>query len=88
MNTCKTCKHWRKAGPWETGHGLGLGTCGKFPMYWDATEWSEDDVGTESGVTRKLNDKYKDNKAFLQDGGDYSAYLLTKESFGCVEHED
>lgn len=88
MNTCKTCKHWKKAGPWETGYGLGLGTCGKFPMYWDATEWSEEDEEGGVGITRKLNDKYKDNKAFLQDGSDYSADLLTKESFGCVEHEE
>jgi hypothetical protein len=82
MKTCETCKHWDEAGEYETGYGLGLGTCKNIPMFWDATEWNGDGDG------RKFLDQYKDTKAFAQDGSDYKAYMLTKSDFGCVSHED
>jgi len=81
MKTCETCKHWKQPEEWTTGYGLGVGRCMNIPMFWDATEWDEEGDG------RKFIYQYKDNKAFAQDGSDYSAYLLTKPDFGCVSHE-
>lgn len=81
MKTCETCKHWNKSDEWGTWYGLGVGRCQNIPMFCDATEWDEEGEG------RKFIDKYKESKAFAQDGIDYPAYLLTRPDFGCVSHE-
>lgn len=83
MGTCETCKHWTKRKVYETGHSFGLGGCANTPMFWDATEWSDD-----CSEGRILLDKYKDTKAFVQDGSDYKADLLTLSNFGCVSYEN
>jgi hypothetical protein len=80
MDTCKSCKHWERNGT-PIGYSLGLGYCRNIPMFWNATEWDEEGEG------RRFIDKYKDHKAFAQDGSDYVAYLLTRQDFGCVSHE-
>ena len=49
-------------------------------MFWDATEWNSDG-------DRVLIEKYKNTRAFVQDGSDYNAVLLTKADFGCTQHE-
>ena len=81
MSTCQTCKHWKRQEEFETGHHLGLGQCENIPMFWNATEWDEDGEG------RKFSDCHKDTKAFVQDGSDYWACLLTKPDFGCVSYQ-
>jgi len=80
MNYCRTCKYWTKVEEWATGHHQGLGLCDNVPMLWNATIWNKEGE-------RVLSDKYKDTKAFAQDGSDYTAYLLTAPDFGCVSHE-
>lgn len=57
-----------------------MGKCQKIVMFWDATEWSEDD--DDDG--RRLKKGFEDAKAFAQDGSDYIAYLKTTADFGCV----
>lgn len=81
MRTCETCKHWFKNKDYEDYPIRGLGICENVPMLWEATKWNDDG-------DRILIDKCKDKKAFAQDASDYSAYLLTRNDFGCVSHED
>lgn len=75
---CKNCKHWKKAQQYETGHSLGLGSCENVPMFWESTEWSPE------GRTRQFKEEDKDKRAFVQDGSDYVAVLLTLPDFGCT----
>jgi hypothetical protein len=76
---CATCKHWGDYSDAPTN--IKVGKCNKVPMFWDSTEWKE--VGED--YLRVLTDE--ENKAFVQDGSDYSAKLLTVADFGCVQHE-
>lgn len=67
---CGNCKHWQE---WY-GREKVVKRCERIEMFWNATDWSVD------GDKRIFLD---DSKAFVQDGSDYSAYLLTKEDFYC-----
>jgi hypothetical protein len=87
MNTCKTCKHRREAGEYQNWHQFGLGECAKMPMFWDATEWG-DDQDEYGDTVRRLKPAYAAQKAFVQDASDYRAYLIVADDFGCVMHED
>jgi hypothetical protein len=82
MKQCKTCKHRRPAGDhhhnWKR---FLLSECSRMPMFWDATEWSDE------ADERRLRPSFVGQKAFLQDGSDYRAYLLVSDDFGCVMHE-
>lgn len=76
---CSTCQFWRP--PTDgTGSDFGLGRCKAAPMFWDATDWDEE-------CNRRLLPEYAETKAFVQDGSDYRAVLLTKPDFGCVMHK-
>lgn len=77
---CKGCVHWELAVEYETGHQFGFGRCKNVPMFWDATEWDDERDG------RQLIEKYKDRKAFAQDGSDYMARLITAPDFGCIAY--
>lgn len=81
MNNCKTCRHWQQCLQYETGHSQGLGRCSAALMLWDCTEWRDD------ADERVLMKEHENTKAFVQDGSDYRATLLTKPDFGCVLHE-
>ena len=74
---CADCKYWREYG--EKPKNIELGKCDKVKMFWDRTIWSED------GEDRIMVDPTE--KAFVQDGSDYMAYLLTAHDFGCVQFE-
>lgn len=77
MNTCKTCTHWQpNDNHWSKSSPVKR--CNRVKMYWDSTEWSDD------GEERTFTD---DSLAFVQDGSDYHAELLTKADFGCVMWE-
>jgi hypothetical protein len=78
MKTCSTCAHWDSE---EYASRPPVRICNNVPMYWDASEWDDD-------CNRVLIDKYKDTKAFAQDGSDYKAVLLTASDFGCVSHKE
>ncbi len=79
---CKDCKHWVRADKYESGYYQGLGRCAAALMFWDCTEWKK--VGE---CARVLKSEYENNKAFVQDGSDYYAFLLTKPDFGCVQYK-
>ena len=78
MKTCQTCKFWQQSES-EQGSEFGLGRCKAVPMFWDSTEWDE-------GFNRRVTAAFAETKAFVQDGSDYFAKLLTKPDFGCVMH--
>lgn len=76
--TCSTCVHWRRSDydSWLED----IRACGNIPMFWDATEWMK------NGHGRQLKSEYKNVKAFVQDGSDYHAILLTQPDFCCTSH--
>ena len=53
-------------------------------MFWNCTEWVE----KGDDYVRELNNEHKNDKAFVQDGSDYIAYLITKEEFGCNQFSE
>lgn len=78
MNTCKTCKYWEKHSTEHTD--FIIGDCNKIKTYWDSTEWNYSYTG------RTRAEEAKNDLAFVQDGSDYYAVLLTLPDFGCVHH--
>jgi len=81
MQQCQTCELWKQ--PRQPAVEIpGLGVCSYTPMYWNATDWSE------NGDRRILHPKYSGKLAFVQDGSDYLANLLTLPTFGCVAHKE
>lgn len=79
MSTCNTCRFWSDK-IYDTVNGVELRKCTNVPMFWNATEWNDDGDG------RTFTDKHADKLAFVQDGSDYSAVLITRGNFGCVSH--
>jgi hypothetical protein len=84
MKTCETCSHWERWNKDEYEFKVGMGECMMVVLWWDASEWD----GDKNGYNRIISPKYKDQKAFTQDGSDYSAALYTRKDFGCVEHKE
>ena len=82
--TCSTCKHWDPPHS-VCGELPGSGTCKFTPQLWDATEWGDSQFGE---TVRIRNPKYARRLAFVQDGSDYPARLVTMAEFGCVQHEE
>jgi hypothetical protein len=78
MKTCATCKHWDSV---EYASLPPVRMCRNVVQFWDCTEWDDN-------CNRVVTDKYKDTKAFVQDGSDYRGVLLTRSNFGCVSHKD
>lgn len=83
MERCKTCKYRREAGEYQNWRRFGFSECSKMPMFWTATEWTDDD----GDPVRGLMPQYAEQKAFIQDVSDYKAYLIVADDFGCVMHE-
>ena len=75
-NICKNCEFWKKE---KEEQVEGVHRCGMVIQMWTASEWTEDDDHMQ------VKEAFKKNKAFVQDGSDYRANLLTTESFGCSE---
>lgn len=92
MGNCGKCKHWDKGCDSESTSyywqqkSMGLGVCTKVHQFWNATEWSNDEDAEDD--TRIPKEKHKCDLAFVQDGSDYWALLLTKPEFGCVQFEE
>ena len=83
LGFCSSCKYWCRNKN-DYGHysseayNLGLGQCMQAKMLFDCVQWDRDGE-------RTIFCKYAgDTKAFVQDGSDYKAWLLTKKDFGCV----
>ena len=87
MGNCKGCKHWREGGDEEFTKLVGAGTCSRVKQFWDSTEWQR--VDDEEGLTDEVRRvaKATEDLAFVQDGSDYSATLITLPDFGCVMFE-
>lgn len=75
---CASCKHWSEADSWSVGEDPAVRKCGKVKMFWDSTDWDS------TGDKRIFLD---DSLAFVQDGSDYHAELLTKPDFCCIMWE-
>lgn len=87
---CKDCKHWRE-GTTDTRESvriLGAGRCARVGQFWDSTEWeripSKRDFGKDTYARKR---KRTTDLAFVQDGSDYRADLITLPDFGCVMFE-
>lgn len=81
MTTCNTCKHW--GSDRDLQEVPGVRSCTAVPMYWEVTDWGD----KSNDYKRTLKPEYANTKAFVQDGSDYSATLLTLPDFGCVMHQ-
>lgn len=87
---CCECKYWENK---LSDHDLkdDIRVCFKAKQLWDCTEWIENDDEckwpNEKYYSRKLTEKYKNQKMFVQDGSSYSASLLTKADFYCAHFE-
>lgn len=75
MNLCETCKHWDKEEADDTYVNIGL--CRKAVFYCKAFDHEG-----------KISPEYKDAKLFPLDGDSYHAELITRNTFGCVMHEE
>lgn len=83
LKSCETCKHW-EAWKSHADYKHGIDECKMVVMWWDVSEW---DYDAEGVIVRSISPQYKDQKAFVQDGSDYSASLYTRNDFGCVSYE-
>ena len=81
---CENCKYWTKETDYFYPAHIRLGKCKRVKLFWDCTEWGDLDNGDYG---RKLTDQAEGNKAFVQDGSDYKAELITLNDFGCVQFE-
>jgi len=78
---CASCKYWEKEHV-DAPKNIEIGACQKVQMFWYSTEWKE----VDGYYARVLTDE--STKAFVQDGSDYYAELLTLPDFGCVQFEE
>ena len=81
---CKNCKYWSERDKYDEDKKIDVRKCTRVKMFWDCTEWSESDEYDG----RVFTDAAKGNKAFVQDGSDYIAHLLTLGDFGCNQFEE
>lgn len=78
MGNCEGCKYWDTES-WMQERDVRK--CKRVPMLWDAFDWTADGDG------RVLTPEYAWAKAFVQDGSDYTASLITAADFGCTQFE-
>lgn len=72
---CGSCKYW---GEYDNSpKNIKLGHCKKIEMLADDQAVENDDLD--------LILKDEESKAFVIDGDNYSARLLTRSDFGCIE---
>ena len=77
---CKDCRFWERDEDSNLDERqFNLRTCRRIKMFWHSTEWSRE------GEQRVIKEECRNEKAFLQDGSDYRADLLTMPDFGCVQ---
>lgn len=81
---CKDCAHWDTEIRNNFPDGINLGKCSRVKMFWDCTEWDYDN----ELAPRKLTKEARGNLAFVQDGSDYTASLITLDRFGCVQFKE
>ena len=77
---CADCKHWDADNGYHHVEGGRISVCNKMPLFWNSTDW------VDGG--RALLPGYEKQLAFVQDGSDYNAILLTKADFFCAHFEE
>jgi hypothetical protein len=80
---CKDCKYWSERDQYEDDKGVDVRKCTRVKMFWDCTEWGDEDNNYERRFTKQA----EGDKAFVKDGSDYIAHLLTLGDFGCNQFE-
>lgn len=78
---CKKCKFWNKETDFSYPANFDFGKCERVMLFWDATKWNKDYKKIV------LTKEAENNLAFVQDGSDYMAELITIGNFGCVQFE-
>ena len=86
MNTCKTCKHWKKPEHYSI-------TIRDICDPLDPDTYEPMDRGFESRLCKQPTQTFCEapverNGFALADGSEYIAMLATGEDFGCVRHEE
>ncbi len=85
---CKNCKFWGNEQDALYADNLvqGFEYCRKVGQYWVATTWKyRDDPVRDAELA--IDDEHKNEKAFVQDGSDYSADFITRHDFCCNQWE-
>jgi hypothetical protein len=82
MGNCETCKYWSKETDSDLPKHFGLGKCARVKLFWECTEWQD-----EAPYDRVLTEESKESLAFVQDGSDYRAELITLKNYGCIQWE-
>jgi len=77
---CENCTFWSMNTDSKYPAHLGLGKCKRVKLFWNCTEWEKPDCDRLVFTKEAEN-----NKAFVQDGSDYKAELITLKDFGCVQ---
>ena len=86
---CETCRYWAQDKDYDYDRWDNLAApftfkhCSRAMPLWGANEY----FGEESYCERVLTEENKDRKFFAQDGSDYHAEVVTRNDFGCLEHE-
>jgi hypothetical protein len=80
---CKNCKYWMDRKHLDGDNKIDVRKCLRVKMLWDCTEWGDESNDYERRFTKAA----ENNKAFMQDGSDYIAHLLTLGDFGCNQFE-
>ncbi len=81
---CKTCEYFNSEEDKHLYLSDHLGSCERAKHFWNATEWKTlDNDGYPQFVLKEEN---KNDLAFVQDGSDYKAWLITNENFYCPMH--
>ena len=88
MNNCKDCAKWKSEPGDSYPKKIKIGKCNNAPMFWGSTEWTQCNCNGGIGCSCDIQMVVRpeiESLAFVQDGSDYYAELLTLENFGCIQ---
>ena len=70
---CRNCRYWNTEEDYnyKVPKTNKAGICTRVRLLWDCTEWDHD------GCSSKFTEEAEGELAFVQDGSDYSADLIT-----------
>ena len=91
---CDQCQFWgEKADTWETGQ-IGFRKCDAVKQRWDIADaahdgvkhpqFNKDDPASYERWAKERSDALKASRAFVEDGSEYHAALLTGPDFFCA----
>jgi hypothetical protein len=85
---CDLCKHWKKdSEEWEAnavGFGECLGVRERWTIQDEASEGVEWDGEEEGAYMKRRREALKSARAYVQDGSEYHAELMTAPDFFCA----